>query len=114
VHLTFEQGLELRQLQEEFAPKLAAVQKEIDAIMTAERRAARAEAKRKAIAEGKKDADLAKAVRAAAPLSKDERARYYAAVATKDKLLGELRRRKLELLTEEQKARLCQDRKPEK
>jgi hypothetical protein len=108
VHLTFEQGLELRQLQEEFAPKLAAVQKEIDAIMTAERRAVRAEAKRKAIAEGKKDADLAKAVRAAVPLSREERRKYNEALAAKDKLLSEVRRRKVELLTKDQKVKLYQ------
>jgi hypothetical protein len=111
IHLTVEQGLELRALQEEFAPKLADAQKTIDSIMTPERKAARAEARKKAAAEGKKDAELAKAVRAAAPLSKDERARYYAALAAKDKLLGEVRRRKLDLLTPEQKSRLYQERK---
>jgi hypothetical protein len=110
VHLTFEQELELRALQEEYAPKLAAVQKEIDGIMTPERRAARAEAKKKAITEGKKDAELAKAIRAAAPLSREEKRKYNEALAAKDKLLGEIRRQKLELLTEEPKGRLDQQR----
>jgi hypothetical protein len=108
VHLTFEQELELRALQEEFTPKLAAVQKEIDTIMTPERRAARAEARKKAVSEGKTDAEVAKVVRASAPLSREEKRKYNDALAAKDKLLGEVRRKKLNLLTEEQKARVDQ------
>jgi hypothetical protein len=108
VHLTFEQELELRALQEEYTPKLAEVQKAIDAIMTAERKAARAEARRKAIAEGKTDAEVTKAGRAAVPLSREEKRKYNDALAAKEKLLGEVRRKRLGLLTEEQKARLYQ------
>ena len=111
VHLTSEQEVKLMALQKEYAPKLDVVQKEIDAVMTPERRAARAEARKKAVAEGKTDAERSKAVQAAAPLSREERKKFLAAIAAKDKLLVEVRQRKLDLLTEEQRGRLDKQQK---
>lgn len=106
VQLTDDQKAKLENLKKEYGPKLAEADTRVTGVMTPERQKAAAEVRKKATSEGKKGKDVQDAVNAALNLSADEQAKFREATAARAKLAQEINKKKLELLTEEQKAQL--------
>jgi hypothetical protein len=104
--LTNDQKAKLQDLRKEYTPKLEEVDAKIGKVMTPERRKAAADAAKEAKAAGKKGKDLAAAVQAALKLSDEEQAQLKQANQARAKLVGEIVKKKLALLTDEQKALL--------
>lgn len=109
IELSADQKEKVAALKKEYAPKIEESFKGVNKIMTPERRKARQEAEKQAKADGKKGKELQAAVAEAVKLTDDEKQ----IVANHNKLLGEINKKKLELLTAEQKEKLKpKDKKP--
>jgi hypothetical protein len=106
VELTDEQKAKLDELRKEFGPRLVEANARVTAILTPERHKVLAEARKKAVAEGKKGKEAQEAAIAALNLSADEQAKLQEALAARQQLMKEINRRKLELLTDKQKEQL--------
>ena len=89
----------------EHEPKIAAAQKKVNDLLTAEQKKARAEATAKAKSDGKKGKEAADAINAAIGLTGDEKAKFDAAQAELQAAIGALRKAVGESLTDEQKAK---------
>lgn len=92
----------LAALKKEYLPQLQELDKKVAGILTADRIKARDEAVKKAKDDGKKGAELAKAGQEALKLTEDESK----VLQARNKLRGEVNKKKTELLTEEQKKAL--------
>lgn len=106
VQLTDEQKTKLEELKKEYAPKLDALDARIAPILTPERQKVAKDARKKATDEGKKGKDVQEAVAAALNLPAEEQAKLKEATAERGKLMKEINAKKMELLTDEQKAQL--------
>jgi hypothetical protein len=104
--LTNDQKAKLNDLRKEYTPKLEEADAKISKIMTPERRKAAADAAKEAKAAGKKGKDLAAAVQAALKLSQEEQDQLKQANQARGKLVSEIVKKKMALLTDEQKALL--------
>jgi hypothetical protein len=108
VELSAEQQEKLKAIKEEVAPKLAEVQKEIDAVLTKERKAAQAAAMQKAKAEGKDKREITEAGQHALGLKDDEAARLKQLGTQRGTILKDVQQKLQALLTDEQKAKLSE------
>ena len=106
IDLAAEQQARLKAINDSIAPKLAEVQKQVDAIITPERKAAQAEAMKKAKAEGKDKKGIVEAGQAALNLKDDEAAKLKELGKARGAILQEAQQQLLALLTDEQKAKL--------
>jgi len=102
ITLTDEQKTKLADLQKEYTPKLEEAAKKHKAIMTPEREKTAAEAHKKAVADGKKGKEVQAAVNEALKLSKEEQEQ----LKEGHHLMGEINKKKMGLLTAEQKEQL--------
>ena len=111
IELTADQKTKLDTLNKEFGPKLAECRKKAASIITADQKKARAEATKKAKADGKKGKELRAAADAALALSADQKAQQ---TETKKALLAlnkEIKTQFAAILTDEQKAKRKQGNK---
>jgi len=112
ITLTDDQTKKVDGLKKEYTPQLEEMKKKLDVIMTADRLKAQKEAIDKAKADGKKGKELVEAGQAAIKLSPDETKQLTEIRAGQGKLMGEINKKKMELLTEEQKKALQPKPKP--
>jgi hypothetical protein len=108
VELSAEQQAKFKPIQDEAAAKLAELQKQIDVILTPERKAAQAEAMKKAKAEGKDKKEASQAAQAALGLKEDEAAKLKQLSQESGAILKDAREKLSGILTEEQKAKLAE------
>jgi hypothetical protein len=106
VTLTEDQQRKLDELRKDYTPKLEELKKKSDSILTADRLTAQKEALAKAKAEGKKGKELNDAGTAALKLNEDEAKQLAETKAAQGKLMAEINKKKMELLTDEQKKAL--------
>jgi hypothetical protein len=102
LNLTEEQQKKLDKLREEYAEKVKAAHLAVKKIQTPERTKAKQEALKKAFAEGKRGQDLLKAVQDADKLTEEEQK----TLAEQSKLYLELGKKRMDILTAEQKSKL--------
>jgi len=110
---TEEQIKKLADLEKEYAPQLADLSKKASAIVTPERVKASVEARKKAIDDGKKGKEVQEAVDAAIKLTDDEKKTMKELNAARGKLNQEINKKKMGLLTDEQKESLKPKKKTE-
>ena len=101
-----DQQKKLDALKTEYTPKLEELKKKMDTILTADRVKAQKEAIEKAKADGKKGKELSEAGQAALKLSEAETKDLAELKTAQGKLMGEINKKKTELLTDEQKKAL--------
>ena len=106
VELTADQKTKLDALNKEFGPKLAELRKKQASIITADQKKARAEANKKAKADGKKGKELRDVVNAAFAITADQKAQQAETKKAMGALQKEIRTQFAALLTDEQKAKL--------
>ena len=106
IELTADQKTELDALNKEFGPKLAECRKKAASIITADQKKARAEATKKAKADGKKGKELRAAGNAAFAITADQKAQQAECKKATSALNKEIRTQFAALLTDEQKAKL--------
>jgi hypothetical protein len=106
IQLTDEQKAKLEDLKKEYGPKLDEIDTRLAPIMTPERQKAAAEARKKATDDGKKGKEVQEAVLAALNLSAEDQAKYTEATKDRAKLMKEVNAKKMDLLTDDQKAQL--------
>ena len=106
IELTAEQKTKLDALNKEFGPKLAEGRKKQASIITADQKKARAEAMKKAKADGKKGKELRAAVNAALAITADQKTKQAETKKAMGALQKEIRTQFAALLTDEQKAKL--------
>jgi len=106
VTLAADQQKKLDELKKEYTPKLEELKKQQDAILTADRVKAQKEALAKAKADGKKGKELNEAGQAALKLTEAETKQLAESKMAQSKLMGEINKKKMEVLTDEQKKAL--------
>jgi hypothetical protein len=106
ITLTEDQQKKLDELKKEFTPKFTELKTKVDPIMTADRVKAQKEAVEKAKADGKKGKDVADAGTAALKLTEAETKTLAETKAANAKINAELTKKKMEILTDEQKKAL--------
>lgn len=106
VTLAADQQKKLDDLKKEYTPRLEELKKQQDAILTADRLKAQKEATDKARADGKKGKDLAEAGQTALKLNAAEAKQLAESRTAQGKLMAEINKKKLEVLTDEQKKAL--------
>jgi len=106
VELTADQKTKLDALNKEFGPKLAELRKKQASIITADQKKARAEATKKAKADGKKGKELRNVVNAAFAITADQKAQQAETKKAMGALQKEIKTQFAALLTDEQKAKL--------
>ena len=106
IELTAEQKTKLDALNKEFGPKLAELRKKQASIITADQKKARAEATKKAKADGKKGKELRAVTNAAFAITADQKAQQAETKKAMGALQKEIRTQFAALLTDEQKAKL--------
>ena len=106
VELTADQKTKLDALNKEFGPKLAELRKKQASISTADQKKARAEATKKAKADGKKGKELKAVANAAFAITADQKAQQTETKKAMGALQKEIRTQFAALLTDEQKAKL--------
>ena len=106
IELTADQKTKVDALNKEFGPKLAECRKKAASIITADQKKARAEATKKAKADGKKGKDLRDVVNAAFAITADQKAQQAETKKAMGALQKEIRTQFAALLTDEQKAKL--------
>lgn len=104
--LTDDQKAKLADIAKEFGPKVADSQKKIDSVLTPEQKKARAEAQKKAAADGKKGKELFEATQAAVKLSDDQKASMAAAQKEQRAVTKDLMTKVQGVLTPEQQEQL--------
>ena len=106
IELTADQKTKLDALNKEFGPKLAECRKKAASIITADQKKARAEATKKAKADGKKGKELRAAANAAVAITADQKAQQAECKKAMGALNKEIRTQFAALLTDEQKAKI--------
>ena len=106
IELTAGQKTKLDALNKEFGPKLAECKKKANSIITADQKKARAEATKKAKADGKKGKELRAAANAAVAITADQKAQQAECNKAMKALNKEIRTKFAALLTDEQKAKI--------
>ena len=106
IELTADQKTKLDALNKEFGPKLAECRKKAASIITADQKKARAEATKKAKADGKKGKELRAAGNAAFAITADQKAQQAECKKAMGALNKEIRTKFAALLTDEQKAKI--------
>jgi len=106
IELTADQKTKVEALNKEFGPKLAECRKKAASIITANQKKARAEAMKKAKADGKKGKELRAAVNAAVSITADQKTQQAECKKAMGALNKEIRTQFAALLTDEQKAKL--------
>ncbi len=108
------QKAKVEALRKEYTPKMEAAQAKFEKIMTPERRKAQAEAIKAARAAGKKGRELGEAANAALKLSPEEQAQMKELNQGRIKLFMEIQKKKMELLTPEQREAVRPKKRTEK
>jgi hypothetical protein len=106
IELTADQKTKLDALNKEFGPKLAECRKKAASIITADQKKARAEATKKAKADGKKGKELRAAANTAVAITADQKAQQAECKKAMGALNKEVRTQFAALLTDEQKAKI--------
>ena len=106
IELTADQKTKLDALNKEFGPKLAECRKKAAGIITADQKKARAEAVKKAKADGKKGKEVQAAANAAVAITADQKKLQAETKKAMGALNKEIRTQFAALLTDEQKAKL--------
>jgi len=106
IELTADQKKEVAAINKEFGPKLAEVQKKIRSVITPEQRKARSAASKKAKADGLKGKAARAEVQAALNLTDDQKTEMKDLNKERQGVLKAARAKFVELLTDEQKAKL--------
>ncbi|RMG34669.1 MAG: hypothetical protein D6725_13840, partial [Planctomycetota bacterium] len=104
--LTDEQKEKIRAIAKDYQPKLAELRKKLAGAITPQQRKARAEALKKARAEGKKGKEALKAAEEAAGLTEDQKKQVAEIQKQIAELTREMRAKIAEVLTPEQRAKL--------
>ena len=106
IELTADQKTKVDALNKEFGPKLAECRKKAKSIITAEQKKARAEAIKKAKADGKNKKEANAAANAAVAITDDQKAQQTECKKAMGALNKEIRTQFAALLTDEQKAKI--------
>jgi len=106
IELTADQKTKVEALNKEFGPKLAECRKKAAGIISADQKKARAEAVKKAKADGKKGKEVQAAANAAVAITADQKAQQAECKKAMGALNKEIRTQFAALLTDEQKAKL--------
>ena len=106
IELTADQKTKVEALNKEFGPKLVECRKKQASIITADQKKARAEATKKAKADGKKGKELRAAVNAAVAITADQKTQQAECKKAMGALNKEIRTQFAALLTDEQKAKI--------
>ena len=106
IELTADQKTKVEALNKEFGPKLAECRKKAASIITADQKKAKAEAMKKAKADGKKGKELRAAVNAAVAITADQKAQQAECKKATSALQKQIRTQFAALLTDEQKAKI--------
>ncbi len=106
ITLTADQETKMATLKKEFGPKIAALQKQSSDILTKEQREARKAAMAKAKAENLKGKPLQEALDAAINATPEQKEKLDAVKKELDPIIAEVKKQVLNLLTDEQKAKL--------
>jgi hypothetical protein len=106
IELNADQKTKLDALNKEFGPKLAECRKKAASIITADQKKARAEATKKAKADGKKGKELRAAANTAVAITADQKAQQTECKKAMGALNKEVRTQFAALLTDEQKAKI--------
>jgi hypothetical protein len=106
IELTADQKTKLDALNKEYGPKLAELRAKAASVITKDQKKARAEATKKAKADGKKGKELRAAVTAAVAITADQKAQQAESKKAMGALNKEIRTKFAALLTDEQKAKL--------
>ena len=111
IELTADQKTKLDTLNKEFGPKVAECRKKAASIITADQKKARAEATKKAKADGQKGKELRAAADAALALTADQKAQQTETKKAVMALNKEIKTQFAAILTDEQKAKRKQGNK---
>lgn len=106
ITLSAEQQEKLAALKKELGPKVAAAQKKIDEILTADQKAARKAAQEKVKADNLKGKAAQEAVEAALKLTDEQKTKFTAAQAEMREVQALVKSKMAEFLTDEQKAKV--------
>ena len=106
IELTADQKSKLDALNKEFGPKLAECRKKAASIITADQKKAKADAIKKAKADGKKGKELRAAVNAALAITADQKTKQAETKKAMAALNKQIKTQFAALLTDEQKAKL--------
>jgi len=106
IELTADQKTKLDALNKEFGPKLAECRKKAAGIITADQKKARAEAVKKAKADGKKGKEVQAAANTALAITADQKTQQAECKKAMQALNKEIKTQFAALLTDEQKAKL--------
>ena len=106
IELTADQKTKVDALNKEFGPKLAECKAKANSIITADQKKARAEATKKAKADGKKVKELRAAVNAALAITADQKTKQAETKQAMAALNKQIKTQLAALLTDEQKAKL--------
>jgi hypothetical protein len=106
IELTADQKTKVDALNKEFGPKLAECRKKAAGIITADQKKARAEAVKKAKADGKKGKEVQAAANAALAITADQKTQQAECKKAMGALNKEIKTQFAALLTDEQKAKL--------
>jgi len=106
IELTTDQKTKVEALNKEFGPKLAECKAKVNSIITADQKKARAEALKKAKADGKNKKEANAAANAALAITADQKAKQAETKKAMGTLNKEIRVKFAALLTDEQKAKL--------
>jgi len=106
IELTADQKTKLDALNKEFGPKLAECRKKAAGIITADQKKARAEAVKKAKADGKKGKEVQAAANAALAITADQKTQQAECKKAMQALNKEIKTQFAALLTDDQKAKL--------
>ena len=106
IELTADQKTKVDALNKEFGPKLAECRKKAASIITADQKKAKADAMKKAKADGKKGKELRAAVNAALAITADQKTKQAETKKAMAALNKEIKTQFAALLTDEQKAKL--------
>ena len=106
IELTADQKTKVEALNKEFGPKLAECKAKANSIITADQKKAKADAMKKAKADGKKGKELRDVVNAAFAITADQKAQQAETKKAMGALQKEIRTQFAALLTDEQKAKI--------
>ena len=106
IELTADQKTKVEALNKEFGQKLSECRKKAASIITADQKKARAEATKKAKADGKKGKELRAAANAAVAITADQKAQQAECKKAMGALQKQIRTQFAALLTDEQKAKI--------
>lgn len=112
ITLDEKQQAKLEELKKEYTPKLKELFQKLDKILTPEKVKAAEAARDVAAAEGKKKKELQEVYEQALKLTDEEKAQRKEILSALKRLQGEIRTKKINMLTDEQKEALKPKKKP--